>query len=131
MWRVVVPNCKLWREVVFTLPSHYTMKGLPVRIRDNNNSPHGKFHGFLSAYSSKFSDLNFASYVLSSYSYVTSHAVSARPVTRATNQPIRQMSQLTNQPYFSFFFPNQSEFGGKAFCRKHFEVEKHKLLTTN
>ena len=31
---------------------------------NNNNSPHGKFHQFLFPFSSKFSDLNFASYVL-------------------------------------------------------------------
>ena len=124
MWRVVVP--KLWGKVVFTLPCHHTMTGLPVRITDNNNSPHGKFHGFLSAFSSKFSDLNFASYVLSSYSYVTSHAVSARPVTRATNQPIRQMSQLTNQPYFSFFFRTNQNLAGK-----HFAESILKLKSTN
>ena len=37
---------------------------LRVRIKDNNNSPHGKFHRFLFPFSSKFSDLKFASYVL-------------------------------------------------------------------
>ena len=36
---------------------------------DNNNSPHGKFHKFLFPFSSKFPDLNFASYVLYIYSY--------------------------------------------------------------
>ena len=35
-----------------------------VRIEDNNSSPHGKFYRFLLPFSSKFSDLNFASYVL-------------------------------------------------------------------
>ena len=35
-----------------------------VRIKDNNNSPHGKFHQFLFPFSSKFSDLNFSSYIL-------------------------------------------------------------------
>ena len=35
-----------------------------VRIKDNKNSPHGKFHRFLFPFSSKFSDLNFPSYVL-------------------------------------------------------------------
>ena len=38
---------------------------LRVRIKDNNSSPHGKFHRFLLPFSSKFQDLNFASYVLS------------------------------------------------------------------
>ena len=37
---------------------------LRVRIKDNNSSPHGKFYRFLLPFSSKFSDLNFASYVL-------------------------------------------------------------------
>ena len=55
------------------LPCHYTMKEgergpffpkLRVRIKDNNSSPHGKFHRFLFPFSCKFPDLNFASYVL-------------------------------------------------------------------
>ena len=55
------------------LPCHYTMKEgergpffpkLRARIKDNNSSPHGKFYRFLFPFSSKFSDLNFASYVL-------------------------------------------------------------------
>ena len=37
---------------------------LHVRIEDNNNSPHGKFHRFLFPFSSKISDLNFPSDVL-------------------------------------------------------------------
>ena len=37
---------------------------LRVRIKDNNSSPHGKFYRFLFPFSSKFSDLNFALYVL-------------------------------------------------------------------
>ena len=58
------------------LPCHYTMKEdergpffpkLRVRIKDNNSSPHGKFHQFLFPFSSKFPDLNFASYVLYIY----------------------------------------------------------------
>ena len=40
---------------------------LRVRIKDNNSSPHGKFHRFLFPFSSKFPDLNFASYVLYIY----------------------------------------------------------------
>ena len=35
---------------------------LCVHIKDNNNSPHGKFHRFLFPFSSKFPDLNFAPY---------------------------------------------------------------------
>ena len=39
---------------------------LRVRIKDHKNSPHGKFYRFIfpGPFSSKFSDLNFASYVL-------------------------------------------------------------------
>ena len=43
-----------------------------VRIKDNNSSPHGKFYRFLFPFSSKFSDLNFALYVL----YIYLHTVS-------------------------------------------------------
>ena len=47
---------------------------LYVRIKDKNNSPHGKFHRFLFPFSSKFSDLNITSYVLCIYLYyVTCH----------------------------------------------------------
>ena len=45
---------------------------LRVRIKDNNSSPHGKFYRFLFPLSSKFSDLNFALYVL----YIYLHTVS-------------------------------------------------------
>ena len=60
-----------------TVNSYYTMKEswstlfcpkLSVHIKDNNNSPHGKFHRFLFSFSSKFPDLNFAPYVLYIYS---------------------------------------------------------------
>ena len=62
-------------EFAFSLlPCHFTMKErgrtvfsqkkLCVRIKDHQNSPHVKFHRFLFPFSSKFSDLNFASYVL-------------------------------------------------------------------
>ena len=49
-----------------------TQKGLffpklRVHIKDNNKSPHGKFYSFLFPFSSKFSDLNFAPYVLRSH----------------------------------------------------------------
>ena len=64
------------------LPCHFTIKKrwrrlyfpkLRVRIEDNNNSPHGKFHRFLFPFSSKISDVNFASYVFYIYPcYVTS-----------------------------------------------------------
>ena len=45
---------------------------LRVRIKDNNSSPHGKFYRFLFPFSSKFSDLNFASYVLNVYLHTVS-----------------------------------------------------------
>ena len=35
-----------------------------LRVKDNNNPSHGKFHRFLFPFSSKFPDLNFASNVL-------------------------------------------------------------------
>ena len=41
------------------------MPKLRVHIKDNNSSPHGKFYRFLFPFSSKFSDLNLVSYVLS------------------------------------------------------------------
>ena len=48
-----------------------------VYVKDNNNSPRGKFHRFLFPFSSKISDLNFASYVLYiCQCYVTGHTVS-------------------------------------------------------
>ena len=40
---------------------------LRVRIKDNNSSPHGKSHRFLSPFSCKFPDLNFALYGLYIY----------------------------------------------------------------
>ena len=50
----------LWRKG----EEDYFPQKLRVRIKDHKNSPHGKFHQFLFPFSSKFSDLNFASYVL-------------------------------------------------------------------
>ena len=67
------------------LPCHFTMKEgergpffpkLRVRIKDNNSSPHGKFHRFLFPFSCKFPDLNFASYVL----YIYLHSEPGLPV---------------------------------------------------
>ena len=46
---------------------HVRMK-LCAQIKDNNNSPHGKFHRFLFPFTSKFPDLNFTPYVLYIYS---------------------------------------------------------------
>ena len=72
---------RLWLQLP-TLPLYYEGKmmktlfspKLRVRIKDNNNSPHGKFHRLLFPFSSKFSDLNFTSYVLYIYLYyVTCH----------------------------------------------------------
>ena len=40
-----------------------------MHIKDNNNSPHGKFHRFLFPFANKFPDLNFDPYVLYIYSY--------------------------------------------------------------
>ena len=60
----------LWRKD----DEDYFSPKLGVRIKDNNNSPHGKFHRVLFPFSSRFLDLNFASYVLYiSLCYVTCH----------------------------------------------------------
>ena len=71
---------RLWRYPP-TLPLHYEGKVKKnsktifpqnfVYVKDNNNSPHGKFHRFLFPFSSKISDLNFFSYVFYIYCYVT------------------------------------------------------------
>ena len=60
----------LWRKD----DEYYFSPKLRVRFKDNT-SPHGKFHQFLFPFSSKFSDLNFTSYVLYIYLmyYVTCH----------------------------------------------------------
>ena len=55
-----------------------------VRIKVNNSSPHGKFYRFLFPFSSKFSDLNFASYVL--YNYLPTHSEPGLPVVRSGMQ---------------------------------------------
>ena len=49
---------------------------LRVRIKDNNSSPHDKFYRFLLPFSSKFSDLNFASYVPLYFNTYVTHTVS-------------------------------------------------------
>ena len=46
------------RVMKTTFPKNYVYV-----LRTTKNSPHGKFHRFLFPFSSKFSDLNFASYV--------------------------------------------------------------------
>ena len=60
-----------WRKVKKTI----FFPRLRVRIKDNNNSPHGKFLRFLYPFSSKFPDLNFVRYLLYIYLCVT-HTVS-------------------------------------------------------
>ena len=90
-------SCLFWVDQSPTLPSASYLATLlcrkgdendfpqkqSVRIKDNNNSPHGKFHRFLFPFSqNKFSDLNFASYVLYIYPcYVTyTHSKPGLPV---------------------------------------------------
>ena len=52
-----------------------------MHIKDNNNSPNGKFHRFLFSFSSKFPDLNFAPFVLYIYScYETRSVLGSRTV---------------------------------------------------
>ena len=58
MWRVAVV-LNTYRKGD---DDYFSLK-LRVRIKGNNNSQHGKFHRFLFPFSSKFPDLNFASYV--------------------------------------------------------------------
>ena len=74
-------GARLWLQSP-TLPLYYEGKAkkttfspkLRIRIEDNYNSPHGKFHRFLFPFSRKILDLNFASYVLFIYScYVMRH----------------------------------------------------------
>ena len=55
-------------ELLLSLICRLFLSKLHVHIKDNNNSPHGKFHRFLFPFSSKFPDLNFAPYVLYIYS---------------------------------------------------------------
>ena len=50
-------------------------------MKDNNSSPRGKFYRFLFPFSNKFSDLNFASYVLFIY-YCDTHSEPGFPVMR-------------------------------------------------
>ena len=52
-----------------------------MHIKDNNNSPHGKFHRFLFPFSSKFPDRNFAPYVL----YIFTHVM--KPVRDTNSEP--------------------------------------------
>ena len=61
---VVLPKCtKFWGKIVFTLPlvsdEDYFPQKLRASIKDNKNSPHGKFHGFLFPLSSKFRPICF------------------------------------------------------------------------
>ena len=60
----VAPHGRRNEESVAKGDEAYFSQKLRVRIKDNNNSPHGKFHRFLFPFSSKVLDLNFASYVL-------------------------------------------------------------------
>ena len=61
-----------------------------MRIKDNNNSPHGKFHRFLFPSSSKFIDLNFTSYVLYRFSIMSrvTHSESGLPMKQLDNNDI-------------------------------------------
>ena len=55
-------------------PTSYSFSPkLNVRVKDNNNSPHGKFHRFLFPFSSKFSDLN------SIFTYIMSRVTQCKP----------------------------------------------------
>ena len=67
---------------------------LRVRIKDNNSSPHGQFYRFLFPFSSKFSDLNFASYVLYIYPCGT-HSKPGLPVVQEGRKERENMHALT------------------------------------
>ena len=67
---------------------------LRVRIKDNNSSPHGKFHRFLFPFSCKFLDLNFASYVLYIYLCGT-HSEPGLPVIRPALKQYSEYLGLT------------------------------------
>ena len=77
------PQAQHYISIALVVNCHFIMKErwwrlffpkLCVCIKDNNNSPHGKFHRFLFPFSSTFSELNFTSYVLYIYlCYVTCH----------------------------------------------------------
>ena len=57
----------------------YFFSKLRVCIKDDNSSPHGKFYRFLFPFSSKFSDLNFASHVFFIY-YCDTHSEPGLPL---------------------------------------------------
>ena len=71
---VDVFNHSFWKLYIKTINDLDPGLNLPefsklrVHIKDNNKSLHGKFHGFLFPFSSKFPDLNFAQYVLHIFS---------------------------------------------------------------
>ena len=70
MWRVVVVlnMYTKFREKYSPSPFIHSIVANPrVHIKDNNNSPHEKFHRFSFPFSSKCRDLNFAPYVLYIY----------------------------------------------------------------
>ena len=68
----------LWRKG----EEDYFFPELRVHIEDNNSLPHRKFYQFLFPFSSKFSEVDFASYVLFIYSWHTQWAwVTCDPTT--------------------------------------------------
>ena len=63
-WAVLeLTGTLLWRKG----EEDYFPPRLRVRIKDHKNSLHGKFHRFSFSFSSKFSDLNFASIIYPCY----------------------------------------------------------------
>ena len=71
---------------------------LKLRIKDNNSSPHGKFHRFLFPFSSKCPDLNFASYVLHIYQCGT-HSEPGLPVEKPTRSEARKKIRTQSLRY--------------------------------
>ena len=61
-----------------------------MHLKDNDNSPHGKFHRFLFPFSSKFPELNFAPYLL----YVTHVLKPVRDTNSEPGLPVHQAESL-------------------------------------
>ena len=136
-WTTYDPNGfrpPLWVNRSLTLPSasnlattlrrkvedNYFSLRLCVHVKDNSNLQHGKFHGCLFPYfSSKFSDLNFASYVLYNYQcnvYVT-HRVSLGDL--CTNSPV------------SWFFTPKAIFTTNPIIPEHIPPKPIHIITLN
>ena len=80
-----------------------------MHIKDNNNSPHGKFHRFLFPFSSKFPDLNFAPYVL----YM---------------KPVRDTNSEPELPVVTVSFSQETEGSQSPFRRRAVRQRGYRLV---